>query len=498
MEKFDIVIIGAGLGGLQCGYILADNGLRVCILEQDALIGGCLQTYRRAGLPLDTGFHYIGGLDEGQILHRLFKYYNLLDLPWVRMDENCVDRVIIKGKSYDIPQGYDNYANALKGYFPDQAAGIDEWVNMMKQVGDGIFHSLQPRSAESVFSQSLFARGAYEYLNSIISDPLLIDVISGPALKMELNAEKLPLYTFAQINSSFVQSAYRIRGGGMQIAEQLRKGIESKGGIVKRNAKVTQILGSEGHATSVEVNNGEYIVEADKFISDIHPAATMNLMEQSGLVRKIYRKRINGLQNTYGMFTTSLILKENCVKYQNNNIYVYRQDNLWHVADNLEPDKIVNSALISFVPADKGDSTYTRNIDILTPMNWSMVDRWFGTKIASRGVEYEELKRIVAQNSIELATEYLPELKGAIQEVYTSSPLTYTDYTATAQGSAYGIQKDYNNLMFTLLPPRTPVDNLLLTGQSLNLHGILGTSMTSLFTCAELVDINYLATIIEK
>lgn len=498
MEKFDVVIIGAGLGGLQCGFILADHGMRVCILEQDALIGGCLQTYRRAGLPLDTGFHYIGGLDEGQVLHKIFGYYNLLDLPWVRLDDDCADVVIIKGKRYCIPQGYDKYAAALKSYFPSQAAGIDEWVNMMKQVGEGIFHSLEPRSAESVFSQSLFARGAYEYLNSIISDPLLVDVISGPALKMELHADKLPLYTFAQINSSFVQSAYRIKGGGMQIAERLRKGIEEKGGVIKRNARVTQILGAEGHATSVEVNGGEYLVEADKFISDIHPAATMSLMEESGLVRKIYRKRIYGLQNTFGMFTTSLILKENTVKYQNNNIYIYRNNDLWHLGDNLVPDKRVDSALISFVPADKGDVSFTRNIDILTPMNWSMVERWFGTKVACRGDEYEDLKRVVAENSIDLAAECLPELKDAISDVYTSSPLTYTDYTATAQGSAYGIQKDFNNLMFTLLTPRTPVDNLLLTGQSLNLHGILGTSMTSFFTCAELVGTDRLTTILMK
>ncbi|MDO4462122.1 MAG: NAD(P)/FAD-dependent oxidoreductase [Bacteroidia bacterium] len=498
MEKYDVLIIGAGLGGLQCGYILANHGMRVCILEQDALLGGCLQTYRRAGLPLDTGFHYIGGLDEGQVLHKLFKYFNLLDLPWVRMDNDCADLIIINGKEYRIPQGYDNYAAALKSYFPNQASGIDEWVNMMRQVGEGIFHSLEPRSAESVFSQSLFARGAYEYLSSIISDPLLIDVISGPALKMELNAEKLPLYTFAQINSSFVQSAYRIKGGGMQIAERLRKGIESKGGVVRRNAKVTQILGAEGHASSVEVNGGEYIVEADHFISDIHPSATMSLMEESGLVRKIYRKRIYGLKNTYGMFTASLVLKENAVKYQNNNIYVYRNANLWHLPDNLNPQSRVDGALISFVPADKGDATYTRNIDILTPMDWSTVEKWFGTKVACRGDEYNELKRIVAQNCIDLAAECIPGLKEAILEVHTSTPLTYTDYTATAQGSAYGIQKDFNNLMFTLLTPRTPVDNLLLTGQSLNLHGILGTSMTSLFTCAELVGAEPLSDILKK
>ncbi|HBZ34078.1 MAG TPA: NAD(P)/FAD-dependent oxidoreductase, partial [Bacteroidales bacterium] len=60
------------------------------------------------------------------------------------------------------------------------------------------------------------------------------------------------------------------------------------------------------------------------------------------------------------------------------------------------------------------------------------------------------------------------------------------DYTATAQGSAYGIRKDCENIMFTLLSPRTAAPNLLLTGQNLNLHGILGTSMTAQMTVEEI------------
>jgi all-trans-retinol 13,14-reductase len=41
--------------------------------------------------------------------------------------------------------------------------------------------------------------------------------------------------------------------------------------------------------------------------------------------------------------------------------------------------------------------------------------------------------------------------------------------------------------MTTLLSPRTPVSNLFLTGQNLNLHGVLGVSMTSFFTCAGII-----------
>jgi all-trans-retinol 13,14-reductase len=39
----------------------------------------------------------------------------------------------------------------------------------------------------------------------------------------------------------------------------------------------------------------------------------------------------------------------------------------------------------------------------------------------------------------------------------------------------------------TMLSPRTPISNLLLTGQNLMLHGLEGVSMTALLTCSEVL-----------
>lgn len=67
--KYEVVIIGSGLGGLVCAHILSKAGKRVLVLEKNSQPGGCLQSYRRDGLTFDTGFHYVGGLGEGQSLH---------------------------------------------------------------------------------------------------------------------------------------------------------------------------------------------------------------------------------------------------------------------------------------------------------------------------------------------------------------------------------------------------------------------------------------------
>ena len=78
----DVVIIGSGLGGLICASLLAREGKRVVVLERQSQPGGCLQSYHRQGLAFDTGFHYVGGLAEGQQLHGVFSHLGLMELPF--------------------------------------------------------------------------------------------------------------------------------------------------------------------------------------------------------------------------------------------------------------------------------------------------------------------------------------------------------------------------------------------------------------------------------
>ena len=107
--KYDVIIIGSGLGGLECGYILSRQGLSVLMLERQQQTGGCMQSYPRRGAHFDTGLHYVGGLAEGQPLHNTFKYLGLLDLPWQRLDSDGFDRITICGDTYRFAEVYDSF-----------------------------------------------------------------------------------------------------------------------------------------------------------------------------------------------------------------------------------------------------------------------------------------------------------------------------------------------------------------------------------------------------
>ncbi|WP_449400302.1 hypothetical protein [Chryseobacterium wanjuense] len=78
-------------------------------------------------------------------------------------------------------------------------------------------------------------------------------------------------------------------------------------------------------------------------------------------------------------------------------------------------------------------------------------------------------------------------MRHSIKRIYTSSPLSYRDYIGSFEGNMYGYIKSSENPLKTMVSPRTKINNLFLTGQSVNMHGILGCTIGAFNTCAEIL-----------
>ena len=432
-----------------------------------------MQSYRRQGkMSFDTGLHYVGGLTEGHRIYEVFSRLGLMELPWHRMDDSGFDLITIDGKTYPIASGYENFVDTLSEYFPKERDGLRKYTEMLQNV------ERQPFTAKALLP--IYGTSAYSYLCETFSDPLLINILAGSSIKMELRKETLSLFTFAHGNSSYISSSWRLKGDGNMLVDKLVSRLRHFGGELICNAEAEKLVEKDGVITAARCSNGE-CYQGDMYISDIHPAVTMQLLRDSKAIRPIFRKRMTTMENTIGTFTVSLVLKPGMLEYFNHNKFIYREANVWTQSDESRP---VDRVMVSCRVPEEGP--YATQIDILTHMSWDRCRRWEDTTIGHRGEAYKEMKQQVARECIELAETQLPGLSSMITAQYTSSPLTWRDYNNTPEGAAYGMRKDYNNAL-TILSPRTSIANLLLTGQNLTLHGVEGVTMTAVLTLAEIL-----------
>lgn len=459
----DVLIIGSGLGGLECGALLAKRGFKVLVLEGSNQPGGCMQSFRRGGLHYDTGLHYVGGLAQGGAMHEAFAELGLLDLPWQRMDEDF-DHVIIGGRHFAFHQGYEAFVEGLAKDFPHQREALQSYVQRLQNI-----------TAEDMDVC------AYDYLQETFSDELLLNVVSAAAMKTELRKESLPLFNFAHTCSSFIESSWRLKGDGNLLVRKLIGTIEEAGGEVRTNSKVVRLTETDGRISSAVCADGQ-TYEAEYFISDIHPAVLCDLLEGCPSVRKAFRRRMTFGENTCGMFTAQLSIKPESLRYFAHNVFVYDKPNVWTMTEENDP---VKGVMISArVPEDGSDNL--RQIDLLTPMPWHECQAWAETKVGRRGEDYKAFCQQKTKECIRLAEQYIPGLSEMVEQCYTSTPLTYRDYLGSPEGGAFGMRKDCRCSMLSFHSVSTPLPNLLLTGQSIILPGIEGVTMTAFETCRKI------------
>lgn len=496
-EIFDVVIVGSGLGGLECALILAKEGYKVCVLEKNRQFGGNLQTYVRDKCIFDTGVHYIGGLEKGQNLYQIFKYLGIMDkLKLRKLDEDCFDIVTFEGdpQKYPYAQGYNKFYEKLVEKFPEENEAIKKYCDKLQDISTHFpLFNLNEGTSTMIQSDAL-ETNAKDYIASLTDNLTLRNVLGGTNPLYAGDPDKTPLYVHALVVHSYIQSAWKCIDGGSQIERLLTKAIRALGGIVRNYSEVKQFIFEEENIRYAELSTGERI-EGKNFISNAHPAQTLDMIEP-GKIRKAYRSRITSLENTISVFILNIVLKENSFPYLSHNHYHYRNKDVWGGLDYTEetwPD-----GFAMFTPATSKSEEYTDSIILMSYMKYSEVAAWHNSFSTipkheiDRGNGYEDFKKRKSEKLLELLESQYPGIRQNIKSVYTSTPLSYRDYIGTADGSLYGIIKDYKDPLKTFISPKTRVPNLFLTGQNINVHGVLGVSISSLVTCAEFCGLNYL------
>jgi len=242
--KYDVIIIGGGLGGLTAGAKLAKEGKKVLLLEQHDRPGGCATTFTRKDYTMEVGLHEMDGLHPADGKTRIFNDLGLFDgVEYLPVPEFYR---FYNGRT-DLVMSHDREAaiGMLNSEFPGEKKGI---LTYFERLANARRINVSERDVPDI--------SIGEYLDSIFTNEEIKLVLLGNLGYFHDDPYTLSLRYFSMAeNAYFNGRANFIKGGSQQLSDKLVSVIRSFGGKVLLNHKVSKIETENGALTNVEFQN---------------------------------------------------------------------------------------------------------------------------------------------------------------------------------------------------------------------------------------------------
>jgi len=469
----DVLIIGSGVGGLTAGIILAKLNHRVTVVEKNHLPGGLMRSYSRDGIDCPVGVHYMGSLDRGQPLRRLWDYLDITPLiPIERMGlEGVIDRYIFDDFTFDLPEGIDAFEENLRSSFPRDNKHITSIIGDLRHISRALSSLDMLTSPGMTFLSSESFASIGEHLQRMGCSRRLLSVLGVPSTLIGVPLQECPAFYYYMTLASYLLSSWRLACNSSQMADAFVTRLTSLGGDVLTGDGVEKILIESGKVKGVVLQSGRALKTA-AIIAAIHPGTVADMLPIEAL-RVTYAERIRQLENTKGLFGVNLAVDAGAHAALPYNIY------------QLYPEEGVLSRGI-FHQLRRSGQTGINLLSMITTSSIEEWNEWKRTVSGKRDQDYVEAKKEKARHFIDEATKLFGNLKGTkLLDIYT--PLTIRDWVNSPDGSAYGIIRSTRQVMKTAFLKRTLIEGLFLAGQNSLAPGIMGTMLGSFQTVRNVI-----------
>ena len=495
---YDVIVIGSGAGGLTAGVALAQAGKSVCVLEQHHRVGGWCHSFALRGFRFSPGVHYVGGLEQGAFLRRLYEGLGLGGrLAFREMNPAGYDQIWLGSRRFDLPAGEAQFRAYLLEQFPFEHAGIEAYIERMTRLGRAVGDEGEARPGDRLLLVREGLRPIGPWLESIISDPLLRGLLVAQSGVYGLPASKTPQALHAGVYRHYLEGAYYPMGGAQAIPDALVEQLRAHHGELRLKARVREICFEKKRATGVLLSNGERL-NAPVVISNADPGVTFGALVPKELVGWRWRRKLNKSQwsaTTIGAFVgTSLDLSQYGISDSNIWLYdsadvegVYRDEGPapWTIPGDQPFSGAFMTAPTFKDPEARADGKHS--LEFFNFCSWRHFEKWSERPKGARGGEYEAAKAVLAQRALATIKQRIPDIEEDLELLEISTPLTNVHYCAATAGNAYGTAKIASQLGPFAWPIKTPLKGLFLAGASTLAHGVSGASYTGLVAAAKIL-----------
>ncbi|HUV01202.1 MAG TPA: NAD(P)/FAD-dependent oxidoreductase [Bacteroidales bacterium] len=442
--RYDIIIIGAGLGGMTAGAKLAREGKKVLLIEQHTKPGGCATTFKRGEFTLEVGLHEMDGPSPRDMKTRIFNELDVFNnVEFIRIPEFY--RFITDRFSITIPHDPELAINRLSEIFPQETIGIKAYFDQI----------LSPKKKLTEASNQDKSLG--EFLDSIITDEKLKLVLLGNLGYFHDDPYSLSLayYSVAQ-GSYFTGGASFIKGGSQKLSDHLISYIRRHGGDVFLNHIVTGIQTHDNKISEVYFKKRNNFIEK-KAIGDeiVANNAIPNLADllpgETGLeLKNELRDLKTGASLLTVYFGFSKPLKELGHSFYSTFVFDGSVKSQADILRNNRDDFTRRSfTFVDYSQIDSGLAPEGKSVGALCCIDY--LTDWEGI---SRK-EYKDKKEVAASTFIERLEEMIPGISRIIEYYEVATPATVKRYTLNPGGAVYGFAQTPSRKAFNSFKPLT-------------------------------------------
>jgi phytoene dehydrogenase-like protein len=477
-DSYDVVVIGAGIGGITAGALLASRGLSVLVVEQHYLPGGVCSTVRRRGVSMDAGAALLFGFSSGSDSPHRFVMNTLGEDIDVIPHEALYRMHFQNGKSVTFWRDFERYFGELTAAFP----GRDEQFRGYYEEMFGIYRAMSatpmpmsPDTMPRALGLKMLLRHPLRTLRMLRTmDASLKSVLDKYVRDAEVEgffdlliascyctkSSETPL----MLGAAVVCNTHGAEGGAcypagspQMLPNTLERGLEKHGGQVLYRHRVERILFEGRRACGVRLDGGAEIA-ADHVVSDADVYQLYGRLIPRELVSPERRALVAALVPSVSAVVIYLSVDAAAIP-----------PGTFHIEAVIDDLKVVErNNLFAYIPSIDDPSVAPEGVHSMAVL-CSMGD-WDWPRPDDpryRGAEYQRRKQEIADKALDrLEATLFPKLREHIRHMEIGTPSTIERFTLKHRGSIGGPKQMLGQHLMLRLKARTEFERLYAVGDS--------------------------------
>lgn len=495
MYDYDAVVIGAGLGGITAGALLAKQGRRVLVLEQSERIGGCCSTFERDGFHFDVGASIVEIIRPIQLAFERLgtRLEDEIDLIPCDPIMTVIER---GGERITLPLSVEQTGEIIGKISPedgrrwfDFAAYCQElmevtlatfFIEPVETFGDMI--RLAQKDRRLLKFLPVFLSSYQDLLQRFFKDERVLSLMAYQSLYFGLPPALVP-GPYAMVPYTEHVGIYYPRGGMIQIPEAIRRVGERYGLEVRLNTLVEKVLVRDRRVCGVRLADGAEI-SAPVVVSNVNAKMLYQEMIGEEHLPRLARAGVRSYRYSKAVpmiylglnYTPPLESHHSLIAVSPEQVNRYWWEN---VEKGRLPEKTFG--LICW-PSHSDDS--------LAPKGKHVINLIPEAFYRLEGTDWDAEKESFIDRTLDDFSEFaVPGLKDHIEVIECATPRDFERRLLLPEGAIYALQQDLSSMAFFRPASRSKsIRGLYLAGSSTHPGGGVPTTIASGMIAAGLIE----------